>query len=94
MILELHRQGLKISAIAHQLGIDPSAAQSLGWFHYGPVTGLQSPPKTIPNLLNDQIEATAKAMNVPHEKAVHWWAKRMIPLASLAGMLVPREERQ
>jgi hypothetical protein len=79
---------------AQKVGIAPAEGQSGGWFSYGPITGLQSPPKTIPNLLNDQIEATAKAMGVPHEKAVHWWAKRMIPLASLAGMLAPREERQ
>jgi len=79
---------------AQKVGIAPAEAQSGGWFSYGPITGLQSPPKTIPNLLNDQIEATAKAMGVPHEKAVHWWAKRMIPLASLAGMLAPRDERQ
>jgi hypothetical protein len=70
---------------AHKLGIDPAAAQSGGWFSYGPITGLQSPPKSIPQLLNDQIGATAKTLNVPPEKIVDWWAHGKIPLAGIAG---------
>jgi len=71
---------------AQHLGIAPAEAQSGGWFHYGGTTGLASPPKTITNLLNDQIEATAKAINVPPERVVNWWSRGLIPLTSIAGM--------
>ena len=70
---------------AEKLGLHPAEVQSGGWFSYGPITGLQSPPKTIPNLLNDQVDATAKALNVPPEKVVEWWARGKIPLAGIAG---------
>jgi hypothetical protein len=70
---------------ADQLGIAPAEAQSGGWFRYGGITGLQSPPKTITNLLNDQIGATAKTLDVPEEKILNWWSRGKIPLASLAG---------
>jgi hypothetical protein len=70
---------------AEKVGIAPAEGQSGGWFSYGDITGLQSPPKTIPNLLNDQIEATAKALGVPHEKAVEWWSQGKIPLAGIGG---------
>jgi hypothetical protein len=72
---------------AGQLGIHPAEAQSGGWFFYGPITGLQSPPKTITNLLNDQVNATAKVLNVPPEQVVNWWANRKIPLAGVAGAM-------
>jgi hypothetical protein len=70
---------------AEMLGVHPAEAQSGGWFSYGGITGLQSPPKTITNLLNDQIEATAKAVGLPPEKIVEWWARGKIPLAGVAG---------
>jgi hypothetical protein len=70
---------------AEKLGIAPASAQSGGWFSYGPITGLQSPPKTITNLLNDQLEATAKAINVPTKKALEWWSQGKIPLAGIGG---------
>jgi hypothetical protein len=69
------------------MGVHPAEAQSGGWFSYGPITGLQSPPKTITNLLNDQIDATAKALNVPAEKVVEWWGQGKIPLAGIAGTM-------
>jgi hypothetical protein len=72
---------------AQKVGIHPAEGQSGGWFSYGGITGLQSPPKTITNLLNDQISATAKALGVPPERVVEWWAKGKIPLAGLAGTL-------
>jgi hypothetical protein len=70
---------------AEKLGRDPAEIQSGGWFNYGPLTGLASPPKTIPNLLNDQLEATAKAIGRPNEQALEWWARRQIPLAGVGG---------
>jgi hypothetical protein len=70
---------------AQKLGIAPAEGQSGGWFSYGGITGLQSPPKTIPNLLNDQVDATAKALNVPPEKVVQWWSRGQIPLAGIGG---------
>jgi len=70
---------------AEKLGIHPAEGQSGGWFSYGGITGLQSPPKTIPNLLNDQVAATAKALNVSPEQVVEWWARGKIPLAGIAG---------
>jgi hypothetical protein len=80
---------------AQKLGIAPAEAQSGGWFSYGGITGLQSPPKTIPNLLNDQVAATAKALNVPPERVVNWWARGLIPLAGMAGAAVlPSQKSQ
>jgi len=70
---------------AEKVGIAPAEAQSGGWFSYGDITGLQSPPKTITNLLNDQVAATAKAIDQPPEKVVDWWAQGKIPLAGVAG---------
>lgn len=74
---------------ASNLGIAPARAQSGGWFEFGKTTGLQSPPKTIVNLLNDQIEATAKALGVPPEKVTEWWGRKAIPLAGAAGLALP-----
>ena len=71
---------------AEKVGIAPAEGQSGGWFSFGDITGLQSPPKTIPNLLNDQIHATAKALNVPEEVVVNWWSRGKIPLAGMAGV--------
>jgi len=70
---------------ADKLGIAPAEGQSAGWFSYGPITGLGSPPRTIPNLLNDQVVETARVLNVPPEKVVEWWARGRIPLAGLGG---------
>jgi hypothetical protein len=70
---------------AQQVGLAPAEAQSGGWFSYGGITGLQSPPKTITNLLNDQIAATAKATGQSPEKIVNWWSRGRIPLAGVAG---------
>ena len=63
------------------LGISPSEAQERMWFNYGPSTGLQSPPSTIPDLLNSQIEATARATGQTPEAIMRLWGKRGIPLA-------------
>ena len=73
---------------AQKLGIHPAEAQSGGWFSYGDITGLQSPPKTIVNLLNDQVDATAKVLDVSPEKVVNWWARGKIPLAGVGGAAV------
>lgn len=70
---------------AEMLNIDPAAAQSGGWFSYGNITGLKSPPKTIPDLLNDQIASTARVAGVSPERALEWWARGKIPLTGLAG---------
>jgi len=70
---------------AEKLGVAPAEVQSGGWFNYGGITGLQSPPKTITNLLNDQVDATARAINQPPEKVVEWWARGKIPLAGVGG---------
>lgn len=66
---------------AKQLGIPPAQAQAGGWFNYGPITGLKSPPKTLPDLLNDQLEHTSKVLGVSPSKALEWWGRRKIPLA-------------
>jgi hypothetical protein len=70
---------------AQQLGIAPAEVQSGGWFSLGDLTNLRSPPKTIPHLLNDQIEATARAASVSNETALNWWSRGLIPLAGVAG---------
>ncbi len=77
------------------LKVHPAEAQSGGWFSYGGITGLQSPPKTITNLLNDQISATAKELRVPEETVVNWWSKGKIPLTAIGGaaLLAPEVMR-
>ncbi|MER8619163.1 hypothetical protein NKG99_20385 [Mesorhizobium sp. M1409] len=67
---------------AQKLGITPAEAQERLWFEGGPRTGLRSPEVTIPDLLNSQIEATAKATGMSPEAIMRLWAKRAIPLAS------------
>jgi hypothetical protein len=68
---------------AKKLGIDPAEAQAQGWFHYGPLTGLRSPEATIPDLLNSQIEETARATGLHPEDILKMWGRRRIPLAGL-----------
>jgi hypothetical protein len=70
--------------VGQKLGISPGQAQSGGWFNYGPQTGLRSPPKTLPMLLNDQIEHTSRVLGIPQEKVLDWWANKKIPLAENA----------
>jgi hypothetical protein len=67
---------------AQQLGIQPAQAQERLWFEGGSRTGLKSPPMTIPDLLNAQIEATAKATGLAPEQILKLWGQRGIPLAS------------
>lgn len=74
-------QGPTIEA-AKQLGISPAEAQERLWFEGGPRTGLRSPPMTIPDLFNAQIEQTAKVLGVTPEEVMKIWARRGIPLAS------------
>ena len=71
------------------MGISPSEAQERMWFQYGPRTGLQSPPATIPMLLNSQIEATARALGVPPEQIMRLWGRRGIPLAQNEDTTMP-----
>jgi hypothetical protein len=66
---------------AQKLGIAPAQAQERLWFEGGPRTGLRSPPMAIPDLLNSQIEATARATGLSPEAIMRLWAKRSIPLA-------------
>lgn len=66
---------------AQKLGISPAQAQAAGWFNYGPITGLRSPPKILPDLLNDQIEHTSRVLGVSPQHILNWWGQRKIPLA-------------
>jgi hypothetical protein len=66
---------------AERLGISPAEAQERLWFQGGPRTGLASPPMTIPDLLNAQIEKTAKVLGLPPDVVLKMWAQRGIPLA-------------
>jgi hypothetical protein len=70
---------------AQQLGIAPAEAQSQMWFHYGPRTGLRSPAASIPDLLNSQIEETARVTGMHPEKILQLWTRGRIPLASNEG---------
>jgi hypothetical protein len=69
---------------AQKLGISPAAGQSAGWFNYGGITGLKSPPKILPDLLNDQLEHTSRVLGVEPQRLLNWWGKRKIPLAQNA----------
>jgi hypothetical protein len=66
---------------AQKLGVTPAAAQAGGWFNYGPITGLKSPPKILPDLLNDQLEHTSRVLGVSPQHILNWWGQRKIPLA-------------
>jgi hypothetical protein len=66
---------------AQKLGMSPAATQAAGWFNYGPITGLKSPPKILPDLLNDQIEHTSRVLGVTPQHILNWWGQRKIPLA-------------
>jgi hypothetical protein len=70
---------------AQKLGITPAAGQAGGWFNYGGITGLKSPPKILPDLLNDQLEHTSRVLNLAPQKILDWWGKRKIPLAQNQG---------
>lgn len=89
MLPEYPIQQLPLAHAARLLGISPGKAQSGAWFEYGSDTNLGSPPMTIPQLLNNQIEDAAKAMGVPTEKALEWWGRGKIPLSSNAPGFVP-----
>lgn len=67
---------------ARQLGVAPAEAQSQMWFHYGDRTGLRSPAASIPDLLNSQIEETARATGLHPEKILQFWTRGRIPLAA------------
>jgi len=70
---------------AEKLGVPPATGQAHGWFGYGDRTGLMSPELTIPDLLNSQIEATARATGLHPEKILQFWGRRRIPLAEAPG---------
>lgn len=63
------------------MGISPSEAQENLWFGKGNLTGLRSPPLAIPDLLNAQIQATARATGLHPDVIMNLWAQRRIPLA-------------
>ena len=67
---------------AEMMDISPAEAQERLWFDMGSRTGLQSPRQAIPDLLNSQIEATAKATGLHPEVILRLWAQRRIPLAA------------
>lgn len=66
---------------AQKLNITPAEAQAAMWFIGGPRTGLLSPQMTIPDLLNAQIEATARATGLAPERILKLWSTGAIPLA-------------
>lgn len=68
--------------IGQRLGTSPAEAQEDLWFGKGRRTNLSSPRMTIPDLLNAQIEATARATGLAPEIVLRLWAQRKIPLAS------------
>lgn len=74
---------------AQKLGIAPAEAHERLWFEGGERTGLRSPPMAIPDLLNSQIEATAKVLGLTPEAVLRLWAQRKIPLAENEPQNVP-----
>jgi hypothetical protein len=68
--------------MADKLGVSPAEAQSLGWFGSGPRTGLASEMKTIPELIDQQIDITAQLIDLPKDEVFKKLVKREIPLAS------------
>jgi hypothetical protein len=77
---------------ARLLDISPAEAQERLWFQGGSRTNLQSPQMTIPDLLNAQIEKTAKVLGVPPEAVLKLWARHAIPLAEADVGDVPGAE--
>lgn len=74
---------------AQKMGISPAEAQERLWFEGGPRTNLGSPPSTIPDLLNSQIETTARVLGIPVEQIIKLWGRRGIPLAQNEPLDVP-----
>jgi hypothetical protein len=66
---------------ARLLGISPGEAQERLWFAAGPRTGLQSPPMTIPDLFNAQIEKTSRVTGEDPKTILRLFLKSRIPLA-------------
>lgn len=78
----LQQPGLRA---AEKLGRTPAEVQAAMWFVGGPRTGLRSPEQTIPDLLNSQIEATAKVTGLAPDKILNLWKSGAIPLAGVGG---------
>lgn len=74
---------------AERMGISPAEVQERLWFDAGPRTGLQSPRFGISDLLNQQIDATARATGVDPETILRLWGRRRIPLADAGDMNIP-----
>jgi len=83
-------QGPTIAA-AQKLNISPAEAQERLWFEGGPRTGLRSPPMTIPDLFNAQIEKTAKVLGLTPDAVMKLWSQRRIPFAENEPTNVPGE---
>jgi hypothetical protein len=66
---------------AQKLGITPAEMQAAMWFIGGDRTGLKSPPMTIPDLFNAQIEKTSNVTGEDPQKIFQLFSRGRIPLA-------------
>lgn len=72
---------------ADLLGIDPARVQSRLWFKMGDKTGLRSEERTLPDLLNDQLDVTGQALGLSPDEVMKLWAKGKIPLMAEGGLV-------
>jgi len=75
---------------ADLLGIDPARVQSRLWFKMGDKTGLRSEQKTLPDLLNDQLDVTGQALGIEPAGVLKLWAQGKIPLMAEGGLVRDR----
>lgn len=69
------------------LGIHPSQVQSRMWFRMGDKTGLRSEEKTLPDLLNDQLDITGQTLGIEPGEVLKLWATGKIPLMAEGGLV-------
>lgn len=68
---------------ADSLGVTPSEAQSLAWFASGDRTNLASEAKSIPTLLDDGIDVTARSMGLEKGEVLRKLVRGEIPLMAV-----------
>lgn len=72
---------------ADLLNIHPSQVQARMWFRMGDKTGLRSEERTLPDLLNDQLDVTGQTLGMAPDEVLKLWAKGKIPLMAEGGLV-------
>jgi len=68
--------------VAKLLKVEPAEAQSMTWFTQSRRTGVQSPNRSLMELLNDRIDVTAQVLGMTPEEVAKKFFKRQISLSA------------